>query len=79
MSHYHLTGIDRKGRLVIADVEARNQPEALAQVFAKHDVQSLTCSKLAHVVTKDCCSFKALADVADSGWGGFDELQEQSS
>ena len=70
MSHYHLTGIDRKGRLVIADVDAPTQQEALAQVFAGHDVPSLTCSK-GHVVTQDCCSFKALADVADSGFGGL--------
>jgi len=70
VSLYHLTGIDRKGRLVIADVDAPNQQEALAQVFAEHDVPSLTCSK-GHVVTQDCCSMKALADVADSGFGGL--------
>jgi len=77
MTHYHLTGIDRIGRLIITDIEAPSQKQALKQAFAKYDTPSLTCSKRAHVVTTDCCSMKALADVADSGFGGFDELQEQ--
>ena len=71
MSHYHLTGIDRKGRLVLEDIDAPSLKQALQQAFAKHDVPSLTCSKRAHVVTTDCCSMKALADVADSGFGGL--------
>lgn len=77
--NYHLTGIDRIGRLIIEEIDAPTQQQALREAFAKHDVPSLTCSNRAHVVTTDCCSFKALADVADSGWGGFDELQEGAS